>query len=384
MNTSVLLISDTVYDSNGVSRFIQDMAAQARLHGYRFSVLSASPLAGTLCEENIVNVKPVRCVKMPYYKEQYLAILPPWLKMYRYIKAAAPDVIHISTPGPLGLTALLIAKRLGIPVAGTYHTDFPAYIRKQTGSALAEKITRWSMTLFYGRMHKVFSRSQKFLPLLHSELGLPESKLVFLPPGTDTAKFNAKHKTAQIWQTFGVPAETLKLLYVGRLSAEKNFMFVIELFEALQQQTAIPLSLVVAGEGVLANEVHARGNANIHLLGVQRGENLSRLYAASDIMLFASVTETLGQVVMEAQASGVPCLVSDRGGVTDIVEHGSTGYCLCVDGHADWAQRALELIKDGEKRRQMGEAASVQMQSRSIETTFKKFMSIHDAIAKGE
>lgn len=380
MDTKVLLISDTVYDANGVSRFIQDMAAQSRSGDGRFAVLASSPLAEAVSEENMTNIRPFWYIRMPFYKEQYLTVIPPWLKMSRFVRTHKPDVIHISTPGPIGVCAMLIAKRHGIPVAGTYHTDFPAYMRKQMNLQSAEWITRQFMRFFFKRMRRVFSRSKQYLDILNRELGIEKEKLLFIPPGTDTQRFSPAHRTAAIWPRFDIRSDSFKLLYVGRLSVEKNFLFVVEVFERLQSRMNRPLSLIVVGEGALAEPVSRKRNSHIHLLGVQKGEALSALYAASDLMLFASVTETLGQVVMEAQASGVPCIVSDRGGVTDIVEDGETGYCLSVDSLELWCEQIKGLIEDAPRRERMGKAAFEMMQQRSIAATYRDFMRAHEAL----
>jgi glycosyltransferase involved in cell wall biosynthesis len=382
MDTKVLLISDTVYDANGVSRFIQDMAAQSRANDGRFFVLSASPLAGEAPETNMTNLKPKWCVRMPFYKEQFLTLIPPWIKMNRYVKQLRPDIIHISTPGPMGLCAMAIAKRHGIALAGTYHTDFPSYLRQQLGTEMAARVTRRFMRFFFHRLDRIFSRSKRYLDVLERELGFTQARLEYLPPGTDVERFSPRHRDADIWPRFDIRNDSLKLLYVGRLSVEKNFMFVVDVFEKLQAMCDRPLSLIVVGEGKLAEEAGRRRNSHIHFLGLQRGKPLSKLYASSDMMLFASVTETLGQVVMEAQASGLPCIVSDKGGVTDIVEHGKSGYCLSVDTKEAWVQTSLELLKNDVLRAKMGQNASMQMQQRSIANTYRHFMRAHEQILK--
>lgn len=382
MDTKVLLISDTVYDANGVSRFIQDMAAQSRMHDGCFSVLSASPLSEEKPVSNMTNIRPFWYVRMPFYKEQFLTLIPPWIKMNRYVKQHRPDIIHISTPGPMGLCAMAIAKRHGIALAGTYHTDFPSYMHKQLGTEIAAWVTRRFMQFFFHRLDRIFSRSKQYLGVLESDLKFARDKLEYLPPGTDVERFSPRHKDVTVWPRFDIRNDSLKLLYVGRLSVEKNFVFVVELFEKLQSMCERPLSLIVVGEGALAEEIGRRRNSHVHFLGLQRGETLSRLYASSDMMLFASVTETLGQVVMEAQASGLPCIVSDQGGVTDIVEHGESGYCLSVERMDEWLQKSLELLEDDVLRKRMGENACFQMQQRSIAGTYTHFMRAHDPIVK--
>lgn len=377
---SIVLVSDTVFDANGVSRFIQDAAAIALRHGIDFTVLTSSPLGADNSAENIINTKPFLAVQMPFYKEQFLTLVPPFLTLYREVKRLRPDVIHISTPGPIGFCALTIAKLQRIPVAGTYHTDYPAYLEKNTGNRMVGLITRQVMRLFYRRLRLVFSRSLGFLPVLHEEIKISNEHTAFLKPGTDIQRFSPRHRDQGIWQSYGIGEESLKLLYVGRLSREKNFLFVISCFKALQKRTSRKIELIVLGEGDLSQDEAVKGSDAIHLLGVKHGEELSALYASCDLFVFPSTTETLGQAVMEAQASGLACVVSDQGGVKEMVKDRQSGFTLGVDDEECWIRQLSLLVENDALRLQMGEKGRELMQSQSIEGSFRIFIRYHETL----
>jgi glycosyltransferase involved in cell wall biosynthesis len=377
---SIVLVSDTVFDANGVSRFIQDMAALSLRNGVEFTVLASSPLGAQNRAENIINTKPALAVRMPFYPEQFLTLLPPFLTLYQELKRRRPDVVHISTPGPVGFCALFIAMLQRIPVAGTYHTDYPAYLLKNTGNKALGLVTRQVMRLFYRRLSLVFSRSLRYLPVLHDEIRIPREHTAYLKPGTDLQRFSPRHRKQDIWRDYGIAEESLKLLYVGRLSKEKNFLFVVSCFKALRERTARKVELIVLGEGELSKCEALKGAEAIHLLGVKHGAELSALYASSDLFVFASTTETLGQAVMEAQASALPCVVSDQGGVKEMVKDAQSGFTLGVDEEERWVRHLLLLIENDALRRQMGAKGRELMQSRSIEGSFRVFIKYHEAM----
>lgn len=373
---SIFLVSDTVFDSNGVSRFIHDMASNARAAGVDFTVLTASPLKSESVQ-NIINIPPLLTMRMPYYKEQHLVLLPPLIRFYRLLRSRRPDIIHISTPGPLGFSARFLAKLLRIPVASTYHTDFPAYMEHNSGSKLVGRFTYALMRLFYKKMELVIARSERFLPLLQTRLGIEASKTLYLRPGTDTRRFNPSSRDTGIWQHYGIGESAIKLLYVGRMSVEKNFNFVLERFRQLRAAAECEVTLVVVGEGEPLKMREAYLKEGIVLLGRRGGEELSRLYASSDIFFFPSTTETLGQAVMEALASGLACMVSNRGGVLESVSDGINGYATDIGDLVLWDARLLELVSDEKRRKTMGLAGVDAMASRSIQKSFEAFIEAH-------
>lgn len=380
MNTelpNIILVSDTVFDSNGVSRFIHDMAKYAPALGGRFTVITSSPLEAYGRQGNILNLRSMLNARMPFYKEQYISLLPPFWTMFRKIRALNPDVIHISTPGSMGFSALIIAKILQIKVVGTYHTDFPGYIYQNTKKEFMFLAVLGYMRFFYQKLDKVFARSRQNMQILESEIHIDPENLAEIRAGTDIEMFSPRFATDTIWEGYGIDKNAVKLLYVGRLSVEKNFDLLLELFGRYRAGSAKEVVLVAVGEGHLLNEKALFEEKGVYLLGRRNGEELSRIYASSDLFLFPSVTETLGQAVMEAAASGLAIIVSDQGGVTQNVEHGVSGYCISTEDKLRWLEKMDELICDKRRRQEMGAAGVMLMKGRSIEASCKQYLNQH-------
>ena len=168
---------------------------------------------------------------------------------------------------------------------------------------------------FYKQFEKVYSRSAEYFDILKDDIKLPQNKLHILKAGTDIGSFHIKYKEEGFWRAYeGIDNDSIKLLYVGRLTKEKNFPFLLDMWDTLLGKTDKNIELICCGEGKILDEKAALKNKKVHLLGYKGGEELSKIYANSDIFLFPSTTDTLGQVVMEAQSSALPALVSNIGG----------------------------------------------------------------------
>lgn len=374
------LFSDTVFDINGVSRFIQDLAKEAHRREESLSIVTASPLSPPLEAEGITVIDHWAAMTMPHYPTQFL-VFPSLRQLHAHFKAFPPDVVHISTPGPIGWNALRYARRFGCPVTSTYHTNFPQYVRDISGSFFLYRLTVSLMRAFYRRCDLVFTRSKEYTAVLEEEIGIPAEKIIYLHPGIDTQKFNPSFRNETLWERYpDISPDTVKLLYVGRLSEEKNFPFLLELFRAFQDRRQIgqpEVELIVLGEGVFLKEQDYWRAQGVHMLGVKRDTELSELYASCDLFVFPSVTETLGQAVMEAQASGLPALVSDQGGPQSIITPNKTGYVLSVDNPAPWIDTIDSLCNNMALCKEMGKSAHMQMREKSFSKSFDIFWSIH-------
>lgn len=374
----IILFTDTLCDANGVSRFIQDMAKSALKEGKAFYIITST--RKTFCDplENIHNINAIIHFKMPYYPELDV-VIPNYFQAKKIVKQLRPDMIHVSTPGPVGMIGKRIAKKLKLPLGGVYHTDFPAYMKDNTKSETAYKVTNAIMRNFYRPFNVLFTRSKEYIPIMSQTLRFNEDDIHFLPSGTNTSKFSPTFKDTAIWKNYQqVTQESCKVLYVGRITKEKNVPFLLEIWQELKKSSHPAIAsaqLIMLGEGLLEKE--AKEYPDVILLGLKRGDELSRIYASSDLFIFPSVTDTLGQVVMEAQASGIPCIVSDEGGPQSMV-NSTRGYILPTDDTTPWVDALQRLIIDEKKRQAMGQEAENFMQKNSIEATFKKFWHIHE------
>jgi glycosyltransferase involved in cell wall biosynthesis len=272
-----------------------------------------------------------------------------------------------------------------VPLLGTYHTDFPAYVENLTGDHRVTNGTIAYMQWFYGQMATVFSRSREYLFNLH-DLGIADDKLRTINPGVNTDKFNPLHATdanGELWKSMGIDRPR-RLLYVGRVSVEKNLPLLASAFEQLCR-IRDDVALVIAGDGPYLVEMREKlAGLPVHFLGYQNDHQLGRLYASSDLFVFPSRTDTLGQVVMEAQASGLPVLVSNEGGPKEMMSDGLTGLSLPATDPVVWTRAIDVLLKDDTRRQWMAQSGPARMSRHSLARTFESFWSQHLLAAEPE
>lgn len=375
----ILIVSDTVFDDNGVSRFIQDMASQSVKKGKELTVLTSTPIQREAIFPNIINLKPFLSFKMPFYHELFL-VIAPFMLFLRTVKELQPDLLHISTPGPVGMMALYASWKYSIPFVSTYHTDFPSYIYKVTKNKIMEKIMTWHMQFFYKKAKLVLTRSNTYVSILKTNISISGDRIRALQAGTDTDKFHPKYKTDGLWTQYGIKCESIKILYVGRLSVEKNFEWLLSFFMSnIQLMKEKNIELIAVGHGKVLKKSQEYKKNSIHLLGIKRDEELSRIYASSDIFITPSVTETLGQVVLEAMASKLPCIVTNQGGPSFFVTD-QCGYVLEFGDDRVWLEALTSLADSKELREKMSEVSLQRIQKFSIESSFDEFWEIHSSL----
>ncbi|MEA2048704.1 MAG: glycosyltransferase family 1 protein [Campylobacterota bacterium] len=373
----IMIVTDTLCDANGVSRFIQDIAAYALKEEKSLQVLTSTYKSYCDWQSNMHNIKPLFRISMPYYKELDVVFVSP-IKIYRYIKKHKPDILHISTPGAVGLSGLISAKLLKIPYFGTYHTDFPSYIYSNTGSRFAQRVARGYMKFFYRKFSGIFVRSQSYKMILQEELGFEEKMIHTLFPGIDTHRCNPQLKDDAIWQDYGIPSGSRVALYVGRVSVEKNIPFLLEVWQEIHKKYP-DVYLVLVGSGHFYAQKEKYAAYNIHFLGHKEGHELAQIYASSDFFCFPSVTDTLGQVVMEAMASALPVIVSDKGGPKTLVnQKGKDGYIVAVEEKEAFRLAIEELIENEVLRESMSKQALDRSEAFSFSHSFTHFWSIHE------
>lgn len=377
----VLLFTDTLGDVNGVSRFIRDAAGCAQDARRELTVLTSTrfdlPQAA-----NITNLDPILATKMPRY-ENLEVVWPPVRQMLRFAKDFNPTAIHVSTPGPVGAVGRIAAKRLRVPLLGTYHTDFPAYIERLFELEALTWLSRSTMSTFYRPFDVVFTRSEEYREAVRS-LGVVPDRLETLRPGFRTDLFGPRFRDPALW-THLTPDDaspvTLRFLSVGRVSVEKNLPFLTTVWrraDAILRSINISASLIVVGDGPYRERMQAElEGTRTHFLGFKHGPELSTIYASSDLFLFPSTTDTLGQVVLESQCSGMPVLVTDQGGPRSVIQDGVTGRVLSAQSPQGWIDAIVALAKDPQRRLTMGNAAQAHASTMSIENSIDHFWSVH-------
>lgn len=381
-NIKIVLFTDTICDANGVSRFLQDMAKEANKKNIHFNILSST--VKTYCDplDNVHIFKPTFKMLMPFYKELDL-VWPPIFQMAKKFKELDPDVVHISTPGFIGLIGLLIAMRYKKPIVGTYHTDFPMYLYKNTNSKIVKGVVSFFMRLFYIKFKALATRSREYIENIHNDIKFKKENIHFLQPGTNIESFDPKYYDENLWEKYGLNSNYKKFLYVGRATKEKNLDVLFEKWKEFYNKSDQKSSyLVIVGNGDLEKYKDDLKGYNVVFLGHKQKEELSTIYASSDIFVFPSTTDTLGQVVLEAMASATPVIVTDEGGPCGIVNGSdeNVGFVIPSSEKGQWIQKFMEIEKEEIDTKLMGENAHKYAQNFSISNTFDSFYDIHKKI----
>jgi glycosyltransferase involved in cell wall biosynthesis/predicted metal-dependent phosphoesterase TrpH len=266
------------------------------------------------------------------------------------------DVVHLTSPGPAGVGAWLVARVLDLPVVGSYHTELAAYTGLRTGQAQLEALAAMALGGFYGACDVVLSPSPASDERL-ARLGIAPERIGRWDRGVDLRRFDPDLRVAGL-----LPGE-INILYAGRLTKEKGVELLADAFLTARWRDP-RLHLVLAGGG--PEEEHLRDRLGEHatFLGWLEGEALARAYASADAFLFASQTDTFGQVVLEAQASGLPVVAVAEGGPASLIEDGETGL-LASPSPVALAETLLALLQSPQQQERIRRSALTAVQERT-------------------
>ncbi len=360
--------TDTLDDVNGVATTIRKMTAAGAGAGQELVVVVSR---SELSVDNIPikNFQPIGEFELPEYELQKLSF-PPILRILDYIQREKFTEIIISTPGPVGLTGLLAAKMLNLQTSGIYHTDFPQYIRILTEDSFLESVAWRYMHWFYGQLDVVFVNSEEYRQSWIKR-GFDPAKLKIFPRGLDTELFTPARRDPAFFEKFGVQNGEVRLLYVGRVSREKDLDVLADAYRRLRDE-GLPVQLFVVGHGPYS-EAFAESLPEAFFTGYLRGKELATAYASADIFVFPSTTDTFGNVIIEAQASGVPVVVSDSGGPKELVQDNENGLITKSHDVDDFTSAIRTLVTDPALRERMGNCARKSVIARSWPGAFRKF-----------
>ena len=357
--------TDTFMEINGVALTLKKQVEEAVRHGKPYIVISCDA-EGQDLGPGIKNFPPLATLELPEYPEMKL-FHPPFLEMLYYCYQKDFTHIHAATPGPMGLAALAAARLLKLPLFATYHTAIPQYAEHLTGDAgLVDFLWRY-LLWFYEQADCVFVPSQSTADELAAK-GIRRDKLRITPRGVDLKNFHPSKRNGYL-DSHHQLKDGLKLLYVGRVSKEKNLPLLARTFKSLSRQRS-DLKLIVVGDGPYSGEMQQELHDTAAVFtGYLTGEDLAAVYASCDLFLFPSTTDTFGNVVLEAQASGLPVIVSDVGGPQENVIQGETGVIVPATEES-LGRAVLELAANPLGLREMGRAARRYVESRAFADAF--------------
>ncbi len=360
--------TDTLEDVNGVATTIRKMTAAGVLAGEQLIVVT-SRTETRVTDIPIQNFAPIGEFELPEYELQKLSF-PPILEMLDYIQREQFTELIVSTPGPVGLTALLAARLLGLRAIGIYHTDFPQYVRILTDDSFLETLTWKYMHGFYSQLDLIYVNSADYRRAW-IDRGIAPEKIAILPRGLDTDHFHPKHRNPEFWNRFGHWENKVVLLYVGRISKEKDLDVIAASLRLLEKEK-LPVQMVFVGDGPYLKELR-QSLKSACFTGALYGLDLATAYASADLFLFPSTTDTYGNVVVEAHAAGLPTIVSETGGPKELVQEGVNGYITRSLDVEAFTRAVRKLVADAPLRRKLGAQARESVRNRDWALAFQNF-----------
>ncbi|MDR2308145.1 MAG: glycosyltransferase family 1 protein [Paucimonas sp.] len=270
-------------------------------------------------------------------------------KLLRRWRRQRPDVLYIATEGPLGLSALRAARRLGIAVVSGFHTNFPQY-SGQYGLGWFTRLLTHYLRWFHRRT------AITLVPSASQRLELERrgfERLGLMARGVDAGLFNPARRNQALREQWGLGVDDIAVLHVGRLAAEKNLALLRPCLEALgQRYPQQRLRLVIVGDGPARAQLEQQLPDAV-FCGAQRGEVLAEHYASGDLFLFPSLTETFGNVVLEAMASGLAVVAYDEAAAAQHIRHGHSGALAMPGDPPAFIDAACWLLEESETLRRV-------------------------------
>ncbi|MDQ6779420.1 MAG: glycosyltransferase, partial [Actinomycetota bacterium] len=313
----VAVLADGVGAVHGVAHTLQQLRERG-IRGHEIEVIGTDASVDR-------RLAAVSEIELPFYAGLGLGV-PSVFAVAEALTERRYDLVHVCAPGPAGIVAAIIARVMGLPVAGSYHTELQMYARMRSADPRVEYVMRSVLAKFYAQCRVVLSPSRAADDSLR-DLGIPAERLARWDRGVDLERFNpARYAPGVLPTTHAELGTRFNVLYVGRLSQEKGIDLLAEAFLIARDHDP-RLHLVLAGRGPEEESLRRRLGSAATFLGWVEGDRLAQVYASADLFMFASTTDTFGQVILEAQASGLPVLAVDAGGPAELIEDGRSG-CL--------------------------------------------------------
>lgn len=314
-------------------------------------------------------------IPLPGYPQLRVG-LPASLRLSALWRAGRPDVVHVATEGPLGWSAINTAYRLGIPVTSSFHTNFDQYARDYRIGWLQPLVSAW-LRRFHNRTLRTFAPTRELVANLEAD-GYRNVRL--LSRGVDTALFNRARRDESLRLAWGVGPGDPAIVHVGRLAKEKNYPLLFRAFDAIKAVEP-RARLILVGDGPMLADCQ-RMQPEAVFTGFYTGPNLARHYASGDIYLHPSFTETFGNVVTEALASGLAVSAFDYAAAHEFITSGENGLLAPVADEAEFIANSVRLVQNRALRQRLALAAPRATATRSWERVVDKFATdLGEAIA---
>jgi glycosyltransferase involved in cell wall biosynthesis len=354
----IALVTDTYTPQvNGVTTVVVRIANVLREFGHKVLVV-----APRYPGDSAVDPGELRIPSAPF--PPYPAIrlsLPQFGAVARFLDAFEPDVVHLATEGPLGLTGRRYAVRRGIPLVTSYHTNFPQYARHYGASFVEPLVWKWLRWFHRPAVLTQTPGEAVAAELERRGIGRP----IVWGRGVDTMHFHPGRRSAGWRRWLAGGDDTAIVLHVGRLAPEKNIDVLAEAWIAARERVGQRATFVLAGEGPETRRLLTHLPWVRQLGFLDRGK-LADVYASADICVLPSRTETCGLVALEAMASGLAVVAADAGGFRESITHGENGLLVAPEDATGFAAEILSLVIAPQRRAEIARAARVAALARDV------------------
>ena len=363
----VAILADGIGSTHGVTRTIEEIR-QRGVPGFEIEVVGTDP-------EVDRRLSAVAEIDVPFYPGLRIGV-PSLPGAVQTLADGCFDAIHVCSPGPAGVAGALVARALGLPLVGSYHTELTAYAGLRSGERRVADAMAMAVAAFYGACDVVLSPSAAADAAL-SSIGMASERVLRWDRGVDTARFRPAPRDRPARST----ADPITIMYSGRITREKGIDLLADAF-LLARACDPRLRLQLAGGGPEEERVRECLGESARFLGWLEGDALARAYASADVFLFPSSTDTFGQVILEAQASGLPVVAVAEGGPLSLIEHRTSGL-LCLPDAARLAAALLELADSPLLREHLSRGALRAVQQRTWERTLERLADGYQRVLSG-
>lgn len=368
----VSVISDSVDHIDGISIGLRRLAAASQRAGHAMTLVGPADVEPRVDE--IVRIPAAMSAALPMYP-QYTWSVPELPALTAHLARHA-DLVQLATPGPMGLAGLIAARMLGLPVLAQYHTEVPEYAARLTGLPFVKDLVAPFVGWFYQQAELCLAPSQTVADRL-AALGVAAANIRRVRRGVDLALFDPARRDRTYLARHGIAADAPIALYVGRLSKEKNLDGLRAAWRIIAAERP-DARLVVAGDGPQPAALDGDG---VVRTGVLHGEELATVFASADVFAFASETETFGNVVVEAAASGLPAVVAAAGAAHEHVIAGETGVVVAGRDPQAFAHEILALFANPARRASMAANARAHARSYDLDTAVVATWELYRGVA---
>ena len=348
---------------NGVALTVQALEFGLRNLGHRVGLVRPEQLEES--PRHHQDLMLVEGAPIPRYPGLRFG-LPARKRLMARWTAQRPDAIYIATEGPLGWSAMRAARKLGIPIATGFHTRFDDYVGRYGAGFLSPWVLAW-LRRFHNRGDATLVPTAELAESL-TQQGFHHVQ--HLGRAVDVHQFNSHWRNEELRASWGMKPDELAVVHVGRIAPEKNMPLAVKAFRALKEVRP-DAKFILVGDGPQRSSVQL-DNPDFIFAGMRRGDDLAQHYASADVFCFPSLSETFGNVTLEAMASGIAVCAFDYGAAKEHCRDRVHGRTVAFGEEQAFVKAFVELATDANIKK-MGEQAKQSIQHLHPETVARAF-----------